>query len=215
MKKVFFLFLMGLTWFLCSCSHFDIYKDAISKTVEINCQNEYLKSSATGALISNDGYILTNKHVVKDFTTNSTIKARFISEEECVAEIKYISDEYDLCLLKIEKETEYFSHLSEEFEIGEEVYTIGNPKGYGLAINKGIISSTYKNVIYKEESILAIQTSIEIYDGSSGGPLYNSKGELLGIMTFRIRDNGAYIPGMSFAIPTKIIKEFIKGDNIE
>lgn len=215
MKKIFFLFLIGLTCFLCSCSHLDIYKDVIYKTVEIDCQNEYLKSSATGTIISKDGLILTNKHVVKDFTTNSTIKARFINEEENYAEIKYLSEEYDLCLLKIEKETDCFSSFSEEFEVGEEVYTIGNSKGFGLAINKGIISSNYKKVIYKDESILSIQTSIEIYDGSSGGPLYNSKGELLGILTFRIRDNGTYIPGMSFAIPTKIIKEFIKGDNIK
>ena len=214
MKKIFFLFLIALIYSLCSCSHFDIYNDVINRIVEIDCQNKYLKSSATGTLISKDGVILTNKHVVEYYTTDSTIMVRFMNGEEYEAEIKLISDEYDLCLLKIEKETEYFSSLSETFEIGQEVYTIGNSKGYGLAISKGIISSNYKNIIYKDENILSIQTSIEIYDGSSGGPLYNSKGELLGIMTFRIRDNGTYIPGMSFAIPTKIIKEFIKGDNI-
>ena len=210
MKKIFFLFLLGTVLFLSSCSSFDIYKDVIYKTVEIECQNEYLKSSATGTLISKDGHIITNKHVVQDFITNSTIKAVFINEEEYDAEIQYVSTEYDLCLLKIEKKTDCFSKWSEAFDVGQEVCTIGNSNGYGLALSKGIISSYYKNVIYKGESIFSIQTSIEIYDGSSGGPLFNTKGELLGIMTFRIRDNGAYIPGMSFAIPTKIIKEFIR-----
>ncbi|MDE7263420.1 MAG: serine protease [Anaeroplasmataceae bacterium] len=194
---------------LCSCSSFDIYNDAINKTVEIRCENEGLTSSATGTLISLNGLILTNKHVVNDFTENSSIKVSFINEEVYNAEIISISKMYDLCLLKIDKQTDCFSKLSEEFTIGKEVYTLGNPKGYGLALSKGIISSDYKNVIYKEESIFSIPTNIEIYDGSSGGPLYSTRGELLGIMTFRIRDNGTYISGMSFVIPTKIIKEFI------
>lgn len=203
---------MCIVFSLVSCSSFDIYKDVIHRVVELECQNAYVSSKATGTLISKDGLILTNKHVVENYTKDSRICARFLDGEEYDAEIRIISSKYDLCLLKIEKETQYFNSFSEAFEIGEEVYTIGNPNGYGLALNKGIISSDYKNVIYKEENILSIQTSIEIYNGSSGGPLYNSKGKLLGIMTFRIRDDGTYIPGMSFAIPSKNIKEFLRGD---
>lgn len=210
MKKAYFIILAVVSLFLFSCSTFDIYKNVVDKVVEIRCEAKNKTSSATGTLISKDGYILTNKHVIEDFTVQSSIKVSFINEEEYDAKISYISSTYDLCLLKIAKKTAYFSKMSEKFTIGEEVYTIGNAKGYGLALSKGIISSDYKNVIYKEESIFSLQTSIEIYDGSSGGPLYNTKGELLGIMTFRIRDNGTYIPGMSFAIPTKIIKEWIR-----
>ena len=159
MKKIYLLFVICIVLFLSSCSNFNIYNDAIYKTVEIECQNNYLKNSATGTIISMDGLILTNKHVIEDYKSGSTIKVRFINEEEYKAEINYISDEYDLCLLKINKRTEYFSNLSETFEIGEEVYTIGNSNGYGLALSKGIISSYYKNVIYKDESIFSIQTN--------------------------------------------------------
>lgn len=213
MKKILFLFLISIVYFLNSCSRIDIYEDVVYCAVELECQNAYVSSKATGTLISKDGLIITNKHAIKDYTRDSTILVRFINGEEYEAEIERISSTYDLCLLKIEKETECFNSFSETFEIGEEVYTIGNSNGYGLVLNQGIISSYYKNVIYKEESILSIQTSIEIYDGSSGGPLYNCKKELLGIMTFRIRENGNYVPGMSFAIPTKSIKEFLRGDN--
>ena len=125
-----------------------------------------------------------------------------------------VSDEYDLCLLKINKITKYFNEISSNIYVTENVYTIGNINGYGLSYEQGVISSEYKNIIYDNKEILAIQTTIEIYDGSSGGPLYNSKGELLGIMTFRIKDNGVCIPGISYAIPSKIIIEYLDWINL-
>ncbi len=57
--------------------------------------------------------------------------------------------------------------------------------------------------------MLSVQTNIEIYDGWSGGPVFNKKGNLLGIMTFRLKDEGAYILGMSIMIPSCVINEFI------
>lgn len=187
-----------------------MYDLAINKVVEIICENDITKSYATGTLISKDGLILTNRHVIERFMDDSTIKIDFINDEVTYyAKIYDKSDKYDLCLLKIDKETECFESLSTDIYVSDKVYTIGNSNGYGLAYQEGIISSEYKNITYDKKSILAIQTNLEIYDGSSGGPLYNSKGDLLGIMTFRIKDNGTYIPGMSFAIPTKIINEYL------
>lgn len=212
MKKVLIFLLISLLPIISSCKSVDLYDDIINKVVEITCENELSKSYATGTLISNDGLIITNKHVIEGFNEESTISINFINNDTTYKAYVYDkSNDYDLCLLKIDKKTDYFKNLSTNIDIADNVYTIGNSNGYGLAYYEGIISSQYKNIIYNDKEILAIQTNIEIYDGSSGGPLYNSKGELLGIMTFRIKDDGIYIPGMSFAIPTKIINEYLGG----
>lgn len=210
LKKLFAITLFLIIFMLASCTKKNMYDLAIDKVVEITCENSITKGNATGTLISKDGLILTNKHVIEKFTEDSVIKIDFMNDEMTYnAEIYNISDKYDLCLLKINKKTDYFKSLSTDIYVSNKVYTIGNANGYGLAYQEGIISSEYKNITYNEKNILAIQTNLEIYDGSSGGPLYNSKGALLGIMTFRIKDNGTYIPGMSFAIPTKIINEYL------
>lgn len=211
-KKLSILLIFFLILITSSCQSINLYDDIINKVVEITCENEISKSYATGTLISNDGLILTNKHVIDKFDDKSTIKINFINDVNTYyASIYDISTDYDLCILKIDKTTDYFSKLSTNIYVGNQIYTIGNSNGYGLAYQQGVICSEYKNIIHNNTSSLVIQTNIEIYDGSSGGPLYNSKGELLGIMTFRIKDNGVYIPGMSFAIPTKIINKYLGG----
>lgn len=213
LKRTYILLLIILCFSLCSCTKQVEIKHYFEKVVEIICENEIWKSFATGIIISSEGLIITNKHVIEDFTKVNCIKVNFFNDSnEYHAEIITISSLYDLALIKVQKNTNYFNSLSENFKIGEKVYSIGNNNGYGLYVSEGIISCEYKNVIYNNLNTLSIQTNIEIYNGCSGGPLFNEKGDLLGIMTFRIRDNGAYIPGMSFAIPTKIINEFL-GDN--
>lgn len=212
MRKIYFLLLLMIVFVLVSCNSFDLYEDIIDKVVEITCENKIGKSFGTGTLVSNDGMILTNKHIIEYFMEDSSIKVNFNNDiNNYDAEIYEVSDIYDLCLIKIDKDTEYFEEISTDIRITDEVYTIGNANGFGLAFQKGVISSEYKNIIYNNVNILTIQTTIEIYNGSSGGPLYNSKGELLGLMTLRIKDDGFYIPGMSFAIPSKVINEFLGG----
>ena len=213
MKRIYIILLIILCFSLCSCTKKIEIRHYFEKVVEIICENKIGKSFATGTIISSEGLIITNKHVIEDFTEMNCIKVKFYNDEnEYPAEILTTSLNYDLALIKVQKNTSYFNSLSEEFKIGEKVYSIGNSNGYGLSVSEGIISCEYKNVIHNNLNTLSIQTNIEIYDGCSGGPLFNEKGDLLGIMTFRIRDNGTYIPGMSFAIPTKIINEFL-GDN--
>lgn len=211
MKKILILILVILMSLSSSCNSINPYTDIIDKVVEITCENEYEKSCATGTIISEDGLILTNRHIIENFTTNSSIKINFINDNETYqAEIHDISLEYDLCLLKIERTTNYFKDMTTAINVGDNVFTIGNINGYGLAYQTGIISSQYKNLIFNDSNLLVIQTNIEIDDGSSGGPLYNSKGQLIGIMTFRIKRNGIYVSGISFAIPTKIINQYLE-----
>lgn len=212
MKKLNIFLLFILSFSFSACNSNNSYYNIMYKVVEITCENEIMKSYATGTLISRDGLILTNKHIIEHFGDTVDIKINFLNDYTTYsARIYDESAEYDLCLLKIDKETEYFDTLSQNIKVGQKVYTIGNLNGFGLSYQQGIISSEYKNIIYNNEDLLLIQTNIEIYEGSSGGPLYNSKGELLGLMTLRIKDNGVYVPGMSFAIPSQIIKDYIGG----
>ena len=211
MKKVLLLIISLINLInLSSCKNIDLYKDIVDKVVEITLESNTNKYYATGTIISNDGLILTNKHVIDNKDEDTQISISFINDNnDYKATIFDVSNDYDLCLLKIDKKTSHFNKISTYISIGDKVYTIGNSNGYGLSYLDGIITSEYKNIIYNDTNILSIQTNIEIYDGSSGGPLYNTKGELLGIMTFRVKDNGMYVPGMSFALPSKCINEYL------
>jgi len=197
--------------FLCSCSNETLYEKAIDNVVEIICDGDINKSYGTGTIISNDGLILTNRHAIESFDMKD-IFIKFNNDEN-MYNISIInkSDLYDLALIKVQIKTKCFKSFSTNVNVSDDVYSIGNSYGFGLSYYEGIISSEYKNIINDNKSILALQTNIEIYDGASGGPLFNKKCELLGIMTFRINDRGNYVNGMSFAIPSKIILEYLEG----
>ena len=96
--------------------------------------------------------------------------------------------------------------LANQYTIGEKCYGIENLNHYGLSYNEGVISSKLKKIEYHEKENYFIQTSIEISKGLSGCPLFNSNNEVIGIMTFKLRDL-EYIDGLSFAIPIAKIFE--------
>lgn len=200
-----FIFIIVIVGSCNNKSNINVY---LSKTVEIECEILGNKSYATGFFINNDGLILTNKHVVNNLGEEYKINIRLNNNDIKDGIIYNVSNEYDLALIKIDYESNYFN-IEEDFSIGDSVYSIGNPKGYGLTLYEGIVSSNLKKINYNNESILSIQTNIEIYDGCSGGPLINKDGNVLGIMTFRIKDNLNYIPGLSYGIPSKIINEYL------
>lgn len=190
-----------------------IYNEAIKKTVEIRCSDSENKVGyATGCVVSNDGQILTNKHVVlSEDAFFEKIEVRFYNSDDYImATVVKISETDDLALLKIDKETKDCFSLGQVIYGGERVYTIGNPNGYGLSFSEGVVSSPLKYVKYKDDEIKATQTSITINEGNSGGPLFNEKGELVGIVTFRLRNaSGSILNGMSFALHHSVIKQFL------
>lgn len=206
MKRVFvFLCLCVLT--LSSCKSIDV-RDYFKKCVEITLIKEESIFKATGTLISDTGDILTNKHVVEGYLEDAEIYV-YYEKEYIEASITKISEEYDFALLKIEKKTDYFYNISKDYSIGDEIYAIGNPSGLGLTLYKGIISSDLKYITIDNSSILSLSITIEFEDGCSGGPVFNHKGELIGIMTYRLINSMGYIPGISFILPADSIEQFI------
>ncbi len=162
----------------------------------------------SGVLIHEDGYVLTNQHVV---SRAEEIKVTLSTGETLEGHLVGSAPEYDLALLKVDGKNLPYAPLgnSEDLMVGEWVIAIGSPFGYLLndpqpTVTVGVVSALHRDVkseagserIFKD----MIQTDAAINPGNSGGPLVNSKGEVVGINTFIFSQSGGSI-GMGFAIP--------------
>lgn len=195
----------------------NIFNENILKVVEIKVSDDEVTwGYATGFFIDKNGMILTNKHVVYNSTTTSNFNSIYVRladvDEWLNAEVMNISETADLATIKIDKQnTKYFA-FDNNVSNGETVYTIGNPNGFGLSFINGVISSELRNVIYNEQTIPAIQTSFVINEGNSGGPVFNAEGNLVGIISFRLKDKyNDVIQGVSFALPYETMNSFLSG----
>jgi serine protease Do len=162
----------------------------------------------SGFIVSRDGYILTNEHVVKNA---SEIKVTLTDGREYPAEFVGGDDTYDVALLKIDGQGLPAAPLgrSDDLMIGEWAIAIGNPFGFLLensepTVTAGVVSATRRDIrqsdeqpgVYKD----MIQTDAAINPGNSGGPLVNARGEVIGMNTFIFSRSGGSI-GLGFAIP--------------
>jgi serine protease Do len=165
-------------------------------------QNFQRQSLGSGVIISEDGYILTNNHVIKDA---NIIKIKLYgSKEEFDAKVIGKDPKIDIALLKIDaKKPLPFAPLgdSDELEVGDWVIAIGNPFGLSHTVTKGIVSAKGR-VIGSGPYDDFIQTDAPINFGNSGGPLFNLKGEIVGINTAIISGG----QGIGFAVPINMVK---------
>lgn len=169
------------------------------------------KAEGSGIIISEDGYILTNNHIINS-TSNSSFyeisKANkvnvYLYNDETSYEAKIIgSDEQtDLAVIKIEKTGLTAAELgnSDDVKVGEFSMAIGNPLGMQSSVTAGIISAVNREVTDSDgKTYKLIQTDAAINSGNSGGALVNSEGKVIGINTLKLSGTG--IEGMGFAIP--------------
>ena len=165
---------------------------------------EYTTSGAgSGVIYTTDGYIITNYHVVGKDT--KTISVTLYNGE--VYEGKYIyGDEYaDISDIKIEKNDCTPAKIgdSTKMVLGDTVLAIGNPLGCGLSVTDGIVSALARDVTVENTTMTLMQTSAAINSGNSGGGLFNTDGELIGIVNAKI--GGTSVEGMGFAIPSSTV----------
>ncbi|MDY0189896.1 MAG: Do family serine endopeptidase [Desulfuromonas sp.] len=162
------------------------------------------ESLGSGFLISSDGYILTNDHVVDDA---SEIRVQLVGGKTYPATVKGIDQKLDLALVKIDT-TEVLPTVklgsSKQLEIGEWVMAIGNPFGLEQTVTVGIVSAKGR-VIGAAPYDNFIQTDASINPGNSGGPLFNTRGEVVGINTAIVA--GSH--GIGFAIPIDTAKSIL------
>jgi serine protease Do len=162
------------------------------------------RSLGSGFIISDDGYILTNYHVIAGA---DEVKVKLSDSREFKAQVKGGDEKLDLALLKIDaKDKLHVAPLgdSDALEVGEWVMAIGNPFGLGQTVTTGIVSAKGR-VIGSGPYDDFIQTDASINPGNSGGPLFNTRGEVIGINTAIIA--GGH--GIGFAIPVNMAKEII------
>lgn len=180
------------------------------------------EATGSGIIISDDGYIVTNNHVVSSESSSyyAIQEATGISvklyNDDTSYEAKIIgTDEYtDLAVLKIEKTGLTPATLgdSTKVKVGEFVMAVGNPLGMDYSVTTGVVSAIERDVVADGRSYSVIQTDAAINTGNSGGALVNSVGEVIGINTLKLAGNG--IEGVGFAIPisstTSIISQLIE-----
>jgi Do/DeqQ family serine protease len=174
--------------------------------------NRPKQGAGSGVIISDDGYIVTNNHVV-EFADEVTILTH--DEKEYEAQIVGRDPSTDIALLKIDAEnlpTLQYGN-SEDVKVGEWVLAVGNPYKYLTStVTAGIVSAIGRDIdlIPGEKAIEAfIQTDAAINPGNSGGALINAEGQLIGINTAIASQTGNYA-GYSFAIPVSIVMRVIK-----
>ena len=170
-------------------------------------------SSGSGFIISEDGYVLSNYHVVEGATT-MTVVTRDGNEYE--AELVGYDSNNDLALLKVEAEGLKAATLgsSSDLIVGDQVVAIGNPLGeLTSTLTVGYVSGKERDVTTDGTIINMLQTDAAINPGNSGGPLFNMKGEVIGITTAKYSgttSSGASIEGIGFAIPIDDVVEKIQ-----
>ncbi|MBO4931208.1 MAG: trypsin-like peptidase domain-containing protein [Clostridia bacterium] len=188
----------------------DVVKDSVVEIMtEYTAQSAWFQyvtgGAGSGVIISDDGYIITNNHVICDDSgTNvaDTITVRLTNGEEYKATAIGADADSDIAVLKIEAQGLTFAVAgnSDNLAGGEEVVVVGNPLGeLGGTVTNGIISATEREMDVNGVTMHLIQSNAAVNPGNSGGGMFNMKGELIGIVN--AKSSGTGIEGLGFAIP--------------
>lgn len=196
----------------------DIVKKTADSVVEIATEGvvtgsfnrQYIQSGAgSGVIISEDGYIVTNHHVIENANTitvtlrdgSTTYEATLIGSDE----------DNDIALIKIDAEGLTPATLgdSSSLAVGDYVVAIGNPLGtLGGTVTDGIISALAREVTIEDKNMTLLQTNAQISPGNSGGGLFDASGNLVGIVN--AKDSATEVEGIAFAIPINTVIDTIK-----
>jgi serine protease Do len=192
----------------------------INSVLAINCSASSSSSAGSGFIINDDGYVITNAHVIlyeknQLFSSSTHVYSSITSyfygiDTAYQMDVIYYNEDQDLALLKFRNPPASLQPVifgnSDNLNMGEEVVAIGNAEGLGLALTVGVVSDPLKD--FNDGTAPAIQTDAAINPGNSGGPLFNIYGEFIGVTTFKIIDTDAN-EGLGFAIPSKDVITFI------
>lgn len=169
---------------------------------------QYVETGAgSGVILSKDGYIVTNNHVIEGA---SKIQVTTHDGKTYTATLIGKDSQSDLALLKIDADNLTPAVLGEssKLSIGDSAIAIGNPLGQGATLTTGVISALDKELTIDGETMKLLQTNAAINPGNSGGGLFNSNGELIGIVN--AKTSGESIEGLGFAIPIDEAKTVIE-----
>ena len=186
-----------------------IYENTIDSVVSISCSSLHSTSTGTGLILTEDGYIVTNAHVVENALY---VTVKLTDDREFDATLVGSDEVSDLAVLHIEAEDLIPAAFgdSDILRVGDSVVAIGDPLGVDLrgTYTNGIISAINRDVAVDGRTMTLIQTNAALNSGNSGGPLLNCYGQVVGINTLKIGNfvDAAGVEGIGFAIPSSTVK---------
>ena len=192
----------------------EIYKKVSPSIVSVIATTASGTGSGSGVIMSEDGYIITNNHVVEGA---QSVTVQLSDSTQYDATIIGTDEQTDLAVLKVEPEGKLTAAEfgdSDELQPGEYAYAIGSPGGVQFAntITGGRISAINRDVTINDRVMTLIQTDASINPGNSGGALINKYGQVVGITSAKLSSSGfgeASVEGMGFAIPINTAKEVV------
>ena len=190
----------------------EIYLQNIPSVVSISCTGYNTGSTGTGVVLSSDGYIVTNAHVVDK---SGSISVLLTDDRVLTASIIGSDEISDLAVLHVQAEDLIPAQFgdSTQLRVGDTVAAIGDPLGveYRGTYTDGIVSAINRDVDMEGRTMTLIQTNAALNSGNSGGPLINCYGQVVGINTMKIGafSDSAGVEGIGFAIPSSTVKDIV------
>ena len=190
----------------------EIYAKAIPSVVSISCTLQNGTSTGTGVILSQDGYIITNSHVVEDAVA---IQIQLTDERVFDAQLIGADTISDLAVLSVDATGLIPAEFGDSavLRVGDAVAAIGDPLGVQLrgSMTDGIVSAINRDITTGGRTMTLIQTNAALNSGNSGGPLLNCYGQVIGINTMKIGDymSTSGVEGLGFAIPSATVKEIV------
>ena len=187
----------------------DIYKNNVDSVVSIEVRNAYSSGSGTGFIISEQGYIVTNYHVVEG---SGNVYVTLYDESTYTAKVIGYEESNDIAVIKIEPEGKIESLVygkSSSLSVGDDVYVIGNPLGdLTFTLTRGVVSALNRLIDTGSGfSINMFQTDAAINSGNSGGPVFDEHGFVVGIASAKYASSS--IEGLSFCVPIDDVRSMI------
>ena len=191
----------------------EIYKKCIGSVVSITASAQSGKSSGTGIVLSADGYLITNHHVIENA---QVIAVQTSDDRQFQASIIGSDEASDLAVLKVDATDLQPAEFGDsgKLAVGDRVVAIGDPLGAQLrgTMTSGIVSAINRDLTVNDRVMSLIQTDASINNGNSGGALINEYGQVVGITSAKLSGNAfgsATVEGMGFAIPINTAKDIV------
>ena len=187
----------------------EIYKYNVDSVVGIEVKSAYSTGYGTGFIVSEEGYIVTNYHVVENA---SSVKVTLYDESQYTAKVIGYEESNDLAVIKIEPEGQIESLIygkSSDLSVGDDVYVIGNPLGdLTFTLTKGVVSALNRLIdTGSGYNINMFQTDAAINSGNSGGPVFDKHGFVVGIASAKYASSS--IEGLCFCVPIDDVRSMI------